>query len=152
MAVVQDLLRQFEEGSGLIINTQKPVIVFSKNVPTPLHEELANILGVPMVAKHEKSSSLPIVGGKSKLEIFDSLKDRVLQKLQSWMTKKLSQVGHEVLIKLVIQAISSYAMTYSKIMDAYSASLGACLQTFLAPRLYMKNPLALLGNIAPKEE
>ncbi|KAL0431085.1 UNVERIFIED_CONTAM: hypothetical protein Sradi_0734500 [Sesamum radiatum] len=39
---------------------------------------------VLVVAKHEKYLGLPAVMGKSKREVFNSLKDRLWRKLQSW--------------------------------------------------------------------
>ncbi|KAL0416872.1 UNVERIFIED_CONTAM: hypothetical protein Slati_3519100 [Sesamum latifolium] len=38
--VVRDLLATFEDGSGLQINYQKSAIVFSRNVPVHIQEEL----------------------------------------------------------------------------------------------------------------
>ncbi|KAL0411446.1 UNVERIFIED_CONTAM: hypothetical protein Slati_3734300 [Sesamum latifolium] len=102
MEVVQELLQQFADGSER-----------SRNIA----EELAATLGVPIVVKHEKYLGLPIVVGQLKHELFESLKTQVQQKLQSWTAKKLSQAGREVLIKLVIQTLPSYAMSCFKILD-----------------------------------
>ncbi|KAL0401525.1 UNVERIFIED_CONTAM: hypothetical protein Slati_4182400 [Sesamum latifolium] len=54
LLVVQELLWRFEEGSDLMINPQKSAAIFSKNVPTPLWQELSKVLGILMVDKHEK--------------------------------------------------------------------------------------------------
>lgn len=48
--------------------------------------------------------------GRNKKEIFVFLKGRILQRIQSWNHKFLSNVGKEVLLKSVIQALPSYAI------------------------------------------
>ncbi|GJZ32468.1 nucleotide-binding alpha-beta plait domain-containing protein [Tanacetum coccineum] len=53
---------------------------------------------------------LPLVHGRKKGDFFGFLLEKVLQKLQGWKQKGLSQAGREVLIKSVIQAIPTYAM------------------------------------------
>uniref|UniRef100_A0A2N9GBS2 Reverse transcriptase domain-containing protein n=1 Tax=Fagus sylvatica TaxID=28930 RepID=A0A2N9GBS2_FAGSY len=50
----------------------------------------------------------------AKKKAFNSIKDRVARRLQGWKEKLLSQAGHEVLIKAVIQAIPTYAMSCFK--------------------------------------
>ena len=51
-----------------------------------------------------------MIHGRNKSELFSFILDRVLKKLQGWKQKFLSQAGHTILIKSVIQAIPSYAM------------------------------------------
>ncbi|KAL0433399.1 UNVERIFIED_CONTAM: hypothetical protein Slati_2674200 [Sesamum latifolium] len=94
------ILHFFENASGLIINKQKSAMVFSRNVGNSVRLELAGILGVAVVANHDKYLGLPTVNGRSKKEMFDGIKERIRQKLHSWSTKKLSQAGRSVLLKL----------------------------------------------------
>jgi hypothetical protein len=49
--------------------------------------------------------------GRSKKRAFNEIKDRIWKRLQGWKEKLLSQAGREILIKAVIQAIPSYAMS-----------------------------------------
>ena len=58
---------------------------------------------------------LPSLVGKGKKASFNYIKERVWRKLQDWEGKLLSQVGSEVLIKSVIQAIPTYTMSCFKI-------------------------------------
>jgi hypothetical protein len=49
--------------------------------------------------------------GRNKQATFSFIKDRVWQKITSWSSKCLSKAGREVLIKSVLQSISSYVMS-----------------------------------------
>ena len=48
--------------------------------------------------------------GRRKKEGFNFIKEKVWRKLRGWEGKLLSQAGREVLIKVVFQAIPTYAM------------------------------------------
>ncbi|KAL0292765.1 UNVERIFIED_CONTAM: hypothetical protein Sradi_6975200 [Sesamum radiatum] len=110
MDCIKGILTKFERDSGLKINLHKSAVVFSKNVDMVLKQALASRLGVELVDKHEKYLGLPTVSGRSKRELFVSLKTRVWSKLQNWGAKRLSQAGRMVLMKAVAQAIPTYAM------------------------------------------
>nr|KYP58280.1 hypothetical protein KK1_004579 [Cajanus cajan] len=49
--------------------------------------------------------------GRNKNEVFRFIKERIWKKLQSWSHKSLSKAGKETLIKAVLQALPSYAMS-----------------------------------------
>ena len=49
--------------------------------------------------------------GRNKRASLNYIKDRVWGKLQGWKEKLLSQVDNEVLLKAVVQAIPTFAMS-----------------------------------------
>ena len=53
--------------------------------------------------------------GKEKKKFFSIIKERIWKKLKGWKEKLLSQVGREILIKAVVQAIPTYTMSYFKL-------------------------------------
>ena len=69
------------------------------------------MLGVLEIREYEKYLGLPIVVGRNKRASLTYIKDRVWGKLQGWKEKMLSQVGKEVLLKVVVQAIPTFAMS-----------------------------------------
>ena len=72
-------------------------------------------MGVPEVKEYEKYLGLPAVVGRNKKESLRYIKERVWNKIQGWREKLLSQAGREVLLKAVVQAISSFAMSCFKL-------------------------------------
>ncbi|XP_057997941.1 uncharacterized protein LOC110671428 [Hevea brasiliensis] len=62
-----------------------------------------------------KYLGLPIAWGKSKSQVLSFLNDRVIQKLQGWKCRYLSQAGKEILIKVVIQSVPSNVMSCFKL-------------------------------------
>lgn len=70
--------------------------------------------------QYEKYLVLALLVGREKITSFNFLKEQVWWKLQGCEGKLLSQVGREILIKSIIQAISTY------IMDCFKLLLGLC--------------------------
>ena len=62
-------------------------------------------------SRHSKYLGLPSIIGKSSIEVFVEIKERVGRKLSGWKEKILSIGGREVLIKAVAQAIPMYTMS-----------------------------------------
>ncbi|KAL2226704.1 UNVERIFIED_CONTAM: hypothetical protein Sindi_2029100, partial [Sesamum indicum] len=71
------VLEKLEKASGLQVNLDKSSIVFSRNTSCACREELANILGVQVVDRHENYLGLPTGVEHSKKAICQNLKDRV---------------------------------------------------------------------------
>ncbi|KAL0447658.1 UNVERIFIED_CONTAM: putative mitochondrial protein [Sesamum latifolium] len=59
MTCIQQILLDFERALGLKINSHKSAIVFSRNVEENRRLELAGILGVMVVPRHDKYLGLP---------------------------------------------------------------------------------------------
>lgn len=53
--------------------------------------------------------------GKSKKEIFSYLREMMVKKMNAWSEKALSKAGKEVLLKVVAQAVPTYAMSCFKL-------------------------------------
>ena len=103
----------YEEASGQKINKSKTSLFFSKSIPEDVKHGIKATLGVPEIMQYEKYLRLPSLVGKRKKESFNYIKEKVWRKLQGWEAKLLSQAGREVLLKAVIQAISTYTMGVS---------------------------------------
>ena len=59
-----------------------------------------------------------MVGGKSKLNTFKGLREKITKRVLGWKEKYISKAGREILIKTVAQAIPTYTMGMFKIPKA----------------------------------
>ena len=101
----------YKAASGQKINTDKSSIFFSANTPEEKKVETLDILGPMQDSRHSKYLGLPSIIGKSKIDVFAEIKERVGRKLSRWKEKILSISGREILIKAVAQAIPMYTMS-----------------------------------------
>ena len=63
----------------------------------------------------EKYLGLPITSGKSKVNTFKELQEKITKRVMGWKEKFISKARHEILIKMVAQAIPTYSMGLFKI-------------------------------------
>lgn len=102
------LINEYCETSGQQVNLQKSSVFFGANVPTTLLEELGRILWIPIVDNPGTYLGVSAMWGRSKRKGLAYVKEKILGKIQGWKHATLSQTGREVLIKVVVQAISAY--------------------------------------------
>jgi len=109
---LKSLLQKYEDASGQKINTDKSSIFFSPNTALEVKEEIFATLGLMQGYRHSKYLGLPSFIGRSKMQVFSILKERIGQKLVGWKGKLLSMGRREILIKAIAQAIPTYTMSY----------------------------------------
>uniref|UniRef100_A0A5B7C6K9 Reverse transcriptase zinc-binding domain-containing protein n=1 Tax=Davidia involucrata TaxID=16924 RepID=A0A5B7C6K9_DAVIN len=112
---ISRIISLYGEASGQQINFDKSALSFSSNVPVSRKDEIKNILGVSVCSIHNKYLGLPSTIGRSKMQPFNIIRERVWRKLQGWKERLLSKAGREVLIKAVAQAIPTYMMSCFKL-------------------------------------
>ena len=108
---IQEILGKYKHASGQKINSDKTTLFFSNNTSNVTKDEMKNLLGVAEIKEYERYLGLPTVVGRKKKASLNFIKDRVWGKLQGWKEKLLSQAGKEVLLKVVVQAIPTFAMS-----------------------------------------
>ncbi|KAK6158177.1 hypothetical protein DH2020_005491 [Rehmannia glutinosa] len=79
---------------------------------------ILSLLGFKEVDNHGKYLGLPSIVGRSKKEIFGYIKDNIWKRIQGWSHTHFSKAGKEILIKSVLQAIPTYAMSCFKFPDS----------------------------------
>ena len=100
----------YEKASEQCINKETTTLFFSKVVNMTTKNDIKIFLGVPEIKEYEKYLGLPTVVGRNRSTSLNFIKDRVWGKIQGWKEKLLSQASKEVLLKVVVQAIPTFAM------------------------------------------
>ena len=111
---IQSALTQYEKASKQKINGSKTNLFFGKSVLESTKIELKNFLGVSKIKEYERYLGLLAVVGRKKKESLIYIKERIWGTLQGWKEKLLSQAGREVLLKAIVQAIPTFAMSCFK--------------------------------------
>ncbi|KAL9685138.1 hypothetical protein QQ045_022585 [Rhodiola kirilowii] len=112
---IRDILRRYEDISGQKVNYAKSEAVCSKNTSPECIEMLRERMGIPVVGGHSSYLGLPLVFSNKKAEMLRSIEEKMVKRISDWKHKLLSGAGREVLVKSVLQAIPTYAMTCFKL-------------------------------------
>ena len=112
------------------LNQNKMGLFFSKSTPPSMLILIKELLGVQEIKQHKKYLGLPSLVGKHRKASLLFIKERVLAKLQGWKEQLLSQVGHEILLKAVIQAILTFAMGCFKIPITLCEEIESLIRKF----------------------
>jgi hypothetical protein len=121
----------YEAGSGRQkLNFQKTTIFFSCNTSQEKRIEILQLSDLVEANRFDSYLGLPFLVGKSKLQAFDSIKARLGEKLNNWKVKFLSQVGKEILLKVVVQAIPTYNMSVFLLPVTLCKELNRMMQEF----------------------
>ncbi|KAF7153626.1 hypothetical protein RHSIM_Rhsim01G0011800 [Rhododendron simsii] len=119
---VSGILRDYRNASGQLINLQKSAMFFSKNTGPILKSELSALMAIPVRTDLGRYLGLSAENGKSKTELFNYIKDKVLMTLPGWKEKLINQAGKEVLLLSVALALPTYAMACFRLPE------GLCYQ------------------------
>uniref|UniRef100_A0A8I6XSL7 Reverse transcriptase zinc-binding domain-containing protein n=1 Tax=Hordeum vulgare subsp. vulgare TaxID=112509 RepID=A0A8I6XSL7_HORVV len=98
-----------------MVSEAKSAIFFSPCNPVQVRADVCVTLNIMAEAVLEKYLGLPPIVGVDRSDCFQHLVERVLSKIRGWKEKLLSVGGREILLKAVIQAIPSYAMSVFKL-------------------------------------
>lgn len=84
-----------EEVYGQQINLHKSNLSFSPNAQQIIIDVMANVLGIPVVACHERYLGLPTMVSRGHWELSNSVHDRIWSRLNGWKEKSLWTGGNE---------------------------------------------------------
>lgn len=115
---VRNCLNIYEKTSGQLVNYDKSALTFSPSTSVSTINEINNVFSVEVVKGHDLYLGLPTFSMRNKRLQFAYLRERICTRLKGWSNRFFSMGGREVLIKAVLQAIPSYAMSCFKIPDS----------------------------------
>jgi hypothetical protein len=127
---VMDILHNYEAASGQKINREKTTLFFSKSTSRMDQKAIKQFLQVPALRSYETYLGLSSCMGRSKLQSFAYIKERVWSKLQGWKERLLSQAGREVLLKAVVQAVPTFSMSCFRLLDRLCHDLEGLMRRF----------------------
>lgn len=105
------ILNAYSKASGQRVNLSKSGLIGGRFMDSRLKSHLAAALNMQLWDNPGKYLGLPADWGRSKTSALHWIKERVDMKMEGWKECLLNQAGKEVLIKAVIQAIPSFAMS-----------------------------------------
>lgn len=108
----------------LRVNTDKSAMVFNKNTPANIREEIKALWTNETVQNYKKYLGLPWMVGRSKGMAFSNIKQRV------WQRKNYIAGGKEVLLKAVALAIPIYVMSCFKLHSNLCSKLESLMARF----------------------
>uniref|UniRef100_A0A803PQB3 Reverse transcriptase n=1 Tax=Cannabis sativa TaxID=3483 RepID=A0A803PQB3_CANSA len=117
---VMSLLRHFETASGQQVNLTKSSIFFSLNVQQDVRHQISSLLDTDEASNNNFYLGLPNIIGRNKKSILGFLKNKVINRINSWTGKLLSGAGKEILLETVFQSLPTYAMS------VFLLPLGTC--------------------------
>ncbi|XP_062006063.1 uncharacterized protein LOC133723263 [Rosa rugosa] len=120
---IQDVIETYGRASGQLVNFDKSSVVFSRNVSNFMQDEVSSLLGVEVVESHERYLGLPTYVGRKKTATFQFIKDNLAKKLSCWQGKMLSGAGKDILIRVVAQALPTYAMSVFQLTKNFCLDL-----------------------------
>ena len=95
-----------------------------------MQDVIKQTLGVLVIHQYESYLGLPSFIGRSKKDSFAKIKQQVRKRLQGWEGNLLSQMGREVLIKAVAQALPTYTMSCFKLQRTLCHEIETLIQKF----------------------
>lgn len=109
--LIKDILQDYASSSGQQINYGKSSIFFSRNVKEEDQNWVKVILGISGGDLGSTYLGLPSLIGRRKKQILGFIRSKIISRINGWNNKFLSRAGREILLKNIIQAIPTYAMS-----------------------------------------
>ena len=114
-ASLRHALDDYCAASSQLVSDAKSSIFFSPCTPMETRAKICTSLNIMAEIMSDKYFGLRPIVGVDRMDCFQHLIDRVLSRIRGWKKKLLSIKGKEILLKAVVQAIPSYAMSIFKL-------------------------------------
>ncbi|XP_056691898.1 uncharacterized protein [Spinacia oleracea] len=112
---IRDTIDLFCKISGEAINFDKSSVIFSPNTPSPVKNDLKQVLGTPCTEKLGRYLGCDVeIDGRS-VKSFQPLVDKIQKKVISWKHLSLSQAGRLIFINSILAALCSNVLTVFRV-------------------------------------
>ncbi|XP_030502710.2 uncharacterized protein LOC115717880 [Cannabis sativa] len=109
------ILHLYNRATGQLVNRDKSSILFSTNTSVDSQQQFRQFLNLTGEGFISKYLGVPHCVGRVTNSVFHYLLQSVSSRLNSWNDRSFSRAGKETLIKAVVQAIPSFAMSCFKV-------------------------------------
>ncbi|KAL0657902.1 hypothetical protein Bca4012_078487 [Brassica carinata] len=110
-STLMDILQKYRMSSGQLINASKSSISFSAKTLQVIRQRVKLYLGIEKERGTGKYLGLPEHFGRRKKDLFTIIVDRIRVNAASWSSRHPSSAGKLVMLKSVLSAVPSHAMT-----------------------------------------
>jgi hypothetical protein len=93
-------------------------------------ETILEFAGLPTTCRYDKYLGLPSLVGRFQMKAFKNIMERVQKWLQDWKLRFLSQVGKEILLKAMVQAIPSFFMSVFLLLKSLCLEINNLMKGF----------------------
>lgn len=124
------ILDSYAVVSGQLINFQKSSITFSNKTPQSTRGNVKQLLKIDKEGGTGKYLGLPEHFGRRKKDLFTAIVDKIRQKASSWTSKRLSTAGKMIMLKSVLSAMPTYAMSCFKLPQSLCKRIQSALTRF----------------------
>uniref|UniRef100_A0A803P2H6 Reverse transcriptase n=1 Tax=Cannabis sativa TaxID=3483 RepID=A0A803P2H6_CANSA len=128
--ILNRCFEKYEYWSGQKISKEKSGIVFSPKISDSDRRDLTSTLGMHVLKGKEKYLGNPFFVSARKREDFNFIKTKVLNRLEGWKAKCLSQAGRTTLIKSVLQSIPCYTTAATRLPVSLCKELDSIVARF----------------------
>jgi hypothetical protein len=127
---IQEVLTIYEQASGQKLNYGKTIKFFSRNTKPDVKSKILTLAGVSATQRYEGYLGLLALIGRSKVSTFVEMKGRVWDRINRWKEKFLSQAERKILLKAVIQAISTYTISVFQLPKTLCKDINSMMGRF----------------------
>lgn len=127
---LNEILNIYATCSGQCVNKEKSAVYFTPNTPEARKHELKQRLGVFSKAFSDKYLGLPTAVGRITSGTFEHICDRVRSKMFGYSERDFACAGREVLLKSVIQAITTFSMSCFRLTKKVFKKLTSCMARY----------------------
>jgi hypothetical protein len=107
---LKTILTDFAEASGTSLNLDKSQLYFF-NTPLAIQTHISRLLGIPKISLPSNYLGIPLIGAATRNISWDSLLLSISNHLNNWTFRSLNLASRLVLLKFVLQALSTYLFT-----------------------------------------
>lgn len=125
------VLKGFEDLSGLIVNFDKSKAMVSRMVPRQKCLKLAAMSSISFAGNLGKYLGLPLLQGRVKNSGFNFLIDKLKSRLSGWKGKLLNKPGRITLAKAILTSMLVYNMQFVWLPNGICDDIDRIIHNFI---------------------